>query len=375
HHLLYGSDIGPFPTRDATVAAAAQLIGQIEADPGLRFTVIDLTTLDANSLKNKAFLESNEGLVYRYALKHLNPFAITGDPGIYVQHNAAHELDIHNTATGEGAMTERYIEDRALFLATKIELARQDRTENWTDIRFEDKASSFVIEGSDAWGNREYYFGDEHKDEETGSKKADSLYGGGGDDVLRGWDGEDYLEGNDGDDKLYGRTFSDDKEDTDKDTLVGGKGFDRYYAGAGDTIIDDYGEGKAKGQVYFDNTPLFGGIKKPGESAWSTLDNKFTYTLEDTTLTVEGPSGTLTIKDYHKDKEDLNIELKNEPGPTLTLTDEDDTAKGEFVDDGNVTHDFADYDGVEGLGGNDIISADDNHPGFVIKGGDGDDSL
>ncbi|MCP4041836.1 MAG: hypothetical protein GY731_07735, partial [Gammaproteobacteria bacterium] len=159
------------------------------------------------------------------------------------------------------------------------------------------------------------------------------------------------------------------------DELYGGRGTDTYRAGAGDTIIDEYGEGKAKGRVYFDNTLLFGGVKKPGQSNWFSQDNKFAYTLEGTTLTVEGSSGTLTIKDYHKDKKDLNIELTDEPGPTLTLTDEEDTALGEFVDDGNVTHNFAAYDGVEGLDGKDTISADDNHPGFVIQGGDGDDYL
>lgn len=55
-------------------------------------------TLAANAKADNA----EDGLAWRYALKELNPFVITGDPTLYDPFNQNGELDLYEEATGEG---------------------------------------------------------------------------------------------------------------------------------------------------------------------------------------------------------------------------------------------------------------------------------
>ncbi len=83
---------------------------------------------------------TNGGISYRYALEHLNPFAITGNTGIYDNHNNNGRLDAEN-------FSDDYLTDRAEFLARKLLMAVSDQAADFGDKRFEDKASGLVIGG------------------------------------------------------------------------------------------------------------------------------------------------------------------------------------------------------------------------------------
>jgi Ca2+-binding RTX toxin-like protein len=85
-----------------------------------------------------------------------------------------------------------------------------------------------------------------------GNKGNDTIYGGSGFDTLYGGDGNDTLYGETGNDTLYGGTGNDtlyggDGEDwlngygggsTEIDTLVGGRGYDRFVLG--DSLLGVY---------------------------------------------------------------------------------------------------------------------------------------
>lgn len=59
--------------------------------------------------------DTADGIAYRYALEHLNPFAILGDPAIYDAHNTNGELNADQ-------FTEQYLEDSAaLGTASSLE--------------------------------------------------------------------------------------------------------------------------------------------------------------------------------------------------------------------------------------------------------------
>jgi hypothetical protein len=89
--------------------------------------------------------QSADGLAYRYALKELNPFAVTGsDPAgtaaLYQNHNGQQELDLVNLTTGTGTLTLDYLQDRELFLKEKIALNQLDHTTSSGNIHFKDFA-------------------------------------------------------------------------------------------------------------------------------------------------------------------------------------------------------------------------------------------
>ncbi len=94
-----------------------------------------------------------------------------------------------------------------------------------------------------------------------GGKRADYLFGRGGDDTLIGNDGEDWPEGNDGADRLEGGDNVDVLYGGDGvDTLIGGHGIDRLHAGEGDDVLcgvsesgeDDNAADELYGGVGFD---------------------------------------------------------------------------------------------------------------------------
>ena len=94
------------------------------------------------------------------------------------------------------------------------------------------------------------------------------------------------------------------------DSLEGGEGFDTYYAGNTDTILDSDGDGK----VYFGNTLLNGGtLKKESKNVY--IGNGGEYTLAGGTLTFEKGDETVTINHYDKKSGDLGIILQGDGDP------------------------------------------------------------
>ncbi len=301
-----GSKVGD-ENRDELYTRIQAIEGYAEAKELLgKLKVVQTSSLAFSSQQN-----TDLGLAYRYALVHLNPFAITGDASIY---NQNHELDLYDTETGAGALTAQYLKDRAQMLNWLIKY-------NETDTAYSEKLDSEQV--GDFVGNYHYTdysmvddFGNPTRltidgegftvpynqvkfggaadetivgvDNPDGVGNYDHLYGGAGNDTIQGKGGDDYLEGNSGDDHLYGGDDNDTMlGGTGNDTLEGGKGNDRLEGGVGnDTYIYTSGDGldtildtDGLGSIKFDGTTLNGG-KKIGDGIYQSNDGKYTYTFE-----------------------------------------------------------------------------------------------
>ena len=186
--------------------------------------IVSLVNQSLEIVKGNALLSDATGMAYRYALKELNPFVVTGID--YARHNGAGELTLVNPDTGVGELTPQYLIDRANFLAKKIEVNSSTITLP-SSTHFKDSALHEEI-GSPTLGIPQVLFGDGSDDPLVGSQLfADHLYGGSGEDRLFGYGGKDYLEGN-----------------RDKDVLDGGSGADTMLGGTGDDlyIVDNTGD-------------------------------------------------------------------------------------------------------------------------------------
>ena len=100
--------------------------------------------------------------------------------------------------------------------------------------------------------------------------------------------------GDDGNDTIIGT----DKEDIFK----GGKGFDAYYAGNGDTIEDDK---ESQGEVYFNGKKLNGGYYNSDIGAY--FDGTYKYRLDSGSLIITNGNETLTIKNFTNDINNPNL--------------------------------------------------------------------
>ena len=227
-------------------------------------------------------------IAYRYALTELNPFVVAGVDYVTL-HDANGQLDRFNVTTGEGALTDDYLTDRAQFLVTKIAFNTTDGG-LFAATHFKDFATEFEIARDIPVSD--VFFGSNHSEVITGGDGADRLYGGEGGDEIIGGVGADFLEGDAGHDILTGGQ--------DNDTLNGGTGKDLYVYTSGDgqdMIIDS----DKKGAIVYDEHVLAGGIKKAGETNYTSLDDQFTYQWGGTPgsdLTITGPGGTLTVKAF-----------------------------------------------------------------------------
>ncbi|MCK6413895.1 MAG: hypothetical protein L6Q55_15945 [Azonexus sp.] len=231
-----------------------------------------LTGLPAGQIATLARADTADGIAVRYALQALNPFAVTAAG--YAIHNTGGALDLYNDATGNGALSDQYLTDRANLLERKLWFSTQDidpvnpaYAHNGTDpdflkddTYFEDAGSGYRIAqgfqpGAPHANIQRYYFGDAGGNSYAGGGAADRLYGGGGDDVLYGFDGANHLEGNagkdiiaagdgddlvlggDGDDALAGQGGND-FHCAGRDSISrGGRRDERYIGGRGDCLL------------------------------------------------------------------------------------------------------------------------------------------
>ncbi len=342
---------------------------------------------------------------YRYALRHLLPFAIVGDgaEALFAQHNQNGELDVYDDVTGEGTLSTVYLADRALYLSTL--LARNSvGIANGTGISFLDFPEAGG--GSDPETRlpaatalpRRFVFGGEGGDILMGGGAADHLYGGGGGDSLYGGKGDDRLEGNAGADRLYGGPGSDVLEGGAGDDILhgghhptagpgsnvlrGGLGRDIYFARPGDVVTDRDGDGL----VFFGGQVLLGGVAtSPGARTYASADDRFHYALTGSVLTVTRAGlGQFTIEDFQPGR--LGIVLSDEVPEDLSYTLHRGTAgddrgatifdlqDGVAGDDGaNQLFGYGGDDDLHGRGGPDMLlggRGDD-----YLDGGAGDDLL
>ncbi len=343
--------------------------------------LVDLVATE--TLSDAAALDNSDGLAYRYALEHLNAFAITGDDGLYAARNANGELDA-------ARFTEAYLADRAAFLDLKNRLYAQDGdllTNAGEDVRYEDPALTLeqykITPGRSSQPPRLVIFdSDEANAALDGDVQGDSLYGRGGDDVLRGKDGSDYLEGGEGDDTLEGGA--------DDDTLRGGRGDDtyRYQTGDGtDTLFDTDGANT----LQVNGLTLSGGERIAGErwrdDAQGTEYQLVTTTSGTQTMTIfqDGAGQILRIEDYRPENYGLTFsEGQSLVPPATTRTLVGDYLAMEFpspVGPTNRKDELGNYildltrpqvrdDTLYGSEGSDQILPGEGDDGVYARGGD-----
>lgn len=216
-------------------------------------------TLDTTFSRDAIIANARNDIAWRYALRELNPFVI---PDVaYDRHNTDGSLDLYDPATGEGTMTDLYLQDRAAMLMWKIRYARGERDDddgthagpkpynedwdsaavqgNWDFVDLTERLPggapfTLAIDGSGlSLSDHQIVFGTKEADSLQGSDDSDHLYGMAGDDRLNGVAGNDYLEGQSGNDVLTGGAGN--------DLLFGGRGYDGYIYASGDgyDVIDD----------------------------------------------------------------------------------------------------------------------------------------
>ncbi|MEW8009676.1 MAG: calcium-binding protein [Candidatus Thiodiazotropha sp.] len=221
------------------------------ANPQLKPIYQNLTVESlANLTQDQIVAQANSDIGYRYALTHLNPFAITGRESLYDDHNQNGELELYNQITQVGEITQNYLADRTAFLATLNAFNRTNESiEGNHLVEFQDWGNgsvgqSAMITTTGDNISQHVFFGDEHQDTLTGGSDEDRLYGGGGNDTLTGNAGNDYLEGNTGIDKLDGGVGNDELyggagNDSGSDGgLFGSAGDDALYGEAGHDTLD-----------------------------------------------------------------------------------------------------------------------------------------
>ncbi len=273
----------------------------------LGFSVDSLVGKDTSSLVGAAQAD----IATRYALYKLNPFVIRNATDLYSAiNNSGGALNVYDSATSTGSLTEQYLKDRSTFLVNKIWSGTNYKTtvsgdalalRNSGSQYFDDRAIGYHLYlGEDRFvsdipanGLTQIIFGCENADAITGGEKWDHLYGMQGNDTLTGGKGNDYLEGG-----------------KDIDTYV-------YNSGDGlDTILDTDGLGK----ITFDGIDLNGGAKLFGDTYRST-DGQYLHTLLHNTnapdsLLISGVGGQIIVKDFQSGELGINLDGGAAPAPT-----------------------------------------------------------
>ncbi|MEW8203418.1 MAG: calcium-binding protein [Candidatus Thiodiazotropha endolucinida] len=236
--------------------------------------IVLLSDLTQEDVVNHAML-GGDAIAYRYALTHLDPFAVTGDAGIFEQHNQSSELELYDPVTQTGALTQAYLQDRAYILRAMMhrnEFDVENLTTTGDGVYFWDADTGGFASVSDPeivvrqdWDDLVHYRfggdGDKRNGELDGKNRDDLIYGGGGNDTLNGNAGDDYLEGNAGIDKLDGGVGNDELYGGSGDDarihdsgLYGREGDDALYGEAGhDLLVGGLGQDHLIGGDGIDN--------------------------------------------------------------------------------------------------------------------------
>lgn len=244
-------------------------------------------------------------LATRYALYKGNTFVLDATGyDLYTTVNANGSLDLYDSSTHSGELTDQYLNDRASFVLAKQKANTDDlgndagamngsfawAKQNVDDVIYLDKAGNSlpdyatakIYQGNNYLDNgindiQQIQFGSILDEKLTGGNKADHLYGMRGVDILQGGKGNDYLEGGQG-----------------TDTYV-------YNSGDGlDTVLDTDGKGLLQidgvtlnGGEQFGDNRVFNGKDASGQSHLYTFVSGDRITGGD--LLVDG---AMLIKDY-----------------------------------------------------------------------------
>ncbi len=304
----------------ANISALETVIGPVTGS----LVVTSLAGQDATTILALANPDAGGAIEFRYALQELNPFAVSGDAGLYASSSVDGYLDWESFSLD-------YWNDRSTLLYWKSRSNTEDPLARglgdvyynaWIlpefnePVLYRDMRTGYevrlgntaLITSMDEDNFQKVIFGGFTAAAPiNGGDGADRLYGGSLNDVLSGAGGNDYLEGGVGDDRLEGGA--------DGDVLRGGAGNDEYVFNSGDGldfILDSDGSGK----ITYDGAILSGGGEEsPG--LFLSDDSRFTYLFDASsgspgTLVVQGPDGNLVVNEFNNG--DLGISLTpNEP--------------------------------------------------------------
>jgi Ca2+-binding RTX toxin-like protein len=286
-----------------------------------------LTDDAAISLVTQVQGNGQAALAYRYALRELNSFVVTGAALNYGNFNQNGSLDLYDPSTRQGTLTEEWIEDRAGLLQAVVISNMKDNTTQVVRVPARTDKVSFEYHYFSG-GNEQILIADpannipgrrlmvEFADDAgrsligTPNALGDHLYGGAGNDTLVGDSGSDYLEGGDGNDTLRG--------DSGINELVGGKGFDTYLAtsgqGQGFQVVSD---SDGLGRILLDGAQVTGGKKAATGNSYVSADGQHTFTFSGDLVT----GGTLAIDDAIRVDNFRNNDLGIALDPTATSPD------------------------------------------------------
>lgn len=334
---------GNVPERNAFYDQIERLRNALFDNPTLKpayagLKILSLTDVDAATLAQRAESE----LAYRYALRQLNPFVVTGNESIYAQHEPSDDTD--PGSSGGAQFSSGYWFDRANFLLGLMDANVHSRSTpdgtptflSATDIDYLDATNGKELHAVTPYRVTIQRAGEDLvllDDPATivtrvtfsngatieGSRGDDRLYGEHAANTLIGMRGGDRLEGGDGDDTLYANDESNVDDDA-PDLLQGGRGTDIYYAGSRDIVEDSDGSGEV---IFRDHLlgAAYREIADPAD-AYTSQDGRYTYWHDPTvrTLTVTDrhgdPGAALTIANFINGS--LGITLHENPQPVDT---------------------------------------------------------
>ncbi|MSN97190.1 VWA domain-containing protein, partial [Campylobacter sp. FMV-PI01] len=316
----------------------------------------NLNLISPTSSVTSFFSGSNLSTPALYALVNLNPFIISG-----INSNAYSELERYKDEYSKNYVSDKAKMFKALMDTPKVGSYYDDyetgkKISYYTSVTDPDNTDEYNLTDT------AYIFGTNKNDIVTASVgKANRIYTLAGDDTIKLTGGSNYIEAGSGNDTIdlsgikdtnsvntiYAdiKDSKDDKDSGDdiiigssgKDIMYGGAGNDTYKAGDKDIIQDD---DDGIGSVEFDGNLLVGGTWNEKEQCYIDDNNKnIKYTLNGNdsqgTLTVKFGDKTLTINNYSKEKQSLNINLAEQKGKEIAIVidttgsmqDDIDTAK------------------------------------------------
>ncbi|SEE21324.1 calcium-binding protein [Pseudomonas migulae] len=253
--------------------------------------------------------DTSIGQALRNSLKYLSEIVIERDDGF-----SGRGLELHDSKTGEGVITEQWLIDRADMLGRLIAKTNGSFGENTAQrFSYSDLASGKQAPMITGVLNPLVMFGDDGGRSISGGKNIDHLYGGSGDERINSSEGNDYVEGGQGNDSLSGGDGNDALHGmAGDDVLVGGKGNDTLRGGAGNDRyeftsgdgIDQIYDLNVNGQILIHGLPI--PLPKrigPLSNTWITEDGAITLTLieelAEKTLNIKyGQNDLIVIRQY-----------------------------------------------------------------------------
>ena len=319
--------------REAIFRTVSELQTKITNEKeGLEHSLIATPMNFLNQDNIKLAHELLTGMGYRYALKHLNPFSLSGDK-LYNEQNGLLKgevptlefLDINDKSTYAG-MTEEYIKHRLNMLQLLSNNQREDR------YSYRDIASGLMLDSNMHSTNTNISnirFGTDGDDKLIDYGGDGYIFAGKGNDILSGGSGRNYLEGGTGHDTYQFKTNN--------------SGVNTIFDADGDGVLEV--DGTLLSRLEFVGAPMpFSPAMKLRWTPFRTRDGQYQFLKYDDDqweFSVRNASGNYKplARIRHWKEGDFGFTLAED---NSLLSEEG----GSFIDDSGKAHLFF-YNGVE----------------------------